>query len=110
MRKLILGKKGNAIKPAIAFMGGLLVFVIIGFVLIVVAGNLADSTGFATGSLEQNQTDRAMQNVTSGIAELFSNIPTWFSILSVVIIILLIVLIISALRGAKLGSGGSFSA
>ena len=84
------GKGGKAMDGIEDFMTALLVVVVLGFVTIVVAGNLETSTGFAAGSENQLRTAEVMGNVTDGMSTFFSNTGTWLTILSVGIIITII--------------------
>jgi len=105
-KKLFGDRRGKGgMDMATKFMGGLLIVVILGFILIVVTANLRTSGGLDTGTQEYNDTETALQNVSSGVADFFSNIPTWFSMLSVVIIIILVIAVVTVAK--KAGGGGS---
>ena len=100
---LIDDKKGatdlaQGVKVAIAFFGGILTLVVMGFVLIILAGNLAGSSGLTAGSLAFNNSQSMLDNVTSGTASFFSNATVWFGLLSVVIIIATVVIVLNLIR------------
>lgn len=50
--------------------------------------------------------EESLRNGSAGLASFTSNIPTWFSLLSIVILVLIIVIIINAVRGAGGGMAG----
>lgn len=99
---------GAGVKIAIAFFGGIVTLVVLGFVLIVLAGNLEGSTGLTTGSLADNMSTNMLNNVTSATADFFSNATTWFTLLSIVIIIATVVIVLVMTKKAR--GGGSYEA
>lgn len=104
-RKGVLG-----LDTATAFVIAILTLAVVAFAVIVALASLNNSNVLTTGSQEANQTTNVLNNVTAGVAELFTNATTWFSLLAVVIIILIIALVILAVRRfdttANSGGGG----
>jgi hypothetical protein len=83
-----------------AFIFGILFLVILGYTSIILLNSL-DSTSLAT-----NTTKAFTSNASTGLANLFSNIPTWFSLLVIVVIILIITVVIFAVKRFKGDQGG----
>ena len=103
---LMKNKKGSSdlssgVKVAIAFFGGVVTLVVLGFILIVLAGNLAGSTGLADGTIADNASDNMLDNVTTATAEFFSNAKTWFTLLSIVIIIATVLIVLNMTRKTR---------
>ncbi len=109
MEKFRENKKGatdlkSGVGIAIAFFGGILTLTVMGFVLIILAGNLSDSSGLTDGSSAYNDTQNMLTNVSSASADFFSNATTWFGLLSVVIIIAVVVIVLNLVRKTR-GAG-----
>jgi len=103
-----MSKRGeSALNVPTKVMGVIFGLVILGFLIVVVAGNLRTSTGFDTGSDDYNVTENIMRNTTRGVAEFFSNIGTIFTILFVVVIIALIMIVWAVSRKATGTTGRS---
>jgi len=78
----------------------------------VVYSGVPDTTGYNNTAwnvsyaytYQEPYASTALQNTTSGTSDFFSNIPTWFSMLSVVIIITLIIVVVTVAKKASSGS------
>lgn len=66
--------------------------------------SLRDAGIFTAASLEDNQTDNIISNITTGSTNFFKQIPTVFTLLGVVLIILVIAIVIVAI--SRFGGGG----
>src|SRR5437773_1646167 len=58
--------------------------------------SLRNANIFAASSQEANQTTNIINNITSGTSSFFTNVPTIFTLLGVVVLILIISIIIIA--------------
>ncbi len=97
-------KKGVAgLDTAQKVFGALLTLGVMGFVFIVIFGNLEGSSGFSTGTQGYNDTSDITNNLTSGASSFFSNSGTWLTLLSVVIIISIVSLVLNKVRGGRDG-------
>ncbi len=99
-------KKGaGVLDMATKVFGALLVLGVMGFVFVIIFGNLQGSSGFTSGSQGYNDTQDITQNLTAGAASFFANAGTWLTLLSVVIIISIVALVIAKVKGGR-GEGG----
>lgn len=99
-RKGVLGM--DTVRDVIVF---LLTLAVITIAVILALVSLRDSSIFAAGSLEQNQTNFIVSNITGGAVSFFNSIPTVFVILAAVVIVLSVTLIIFAVNRFAQGSG-----
>jgi len=105
-----MNKKGQVgLDTAKAVMLTLLTMGIIAFAIIIAMGTLNDSNVLTTDSYEDNQTSDVLNNISGGVAGFFDNVPTWFTLLSVVVIIAIIALVIIVV-GRFGGNSGRASA
>lgn len=98
------GDLATGVKVAIAFFGGIVTLVVLGFVLIVLSGNLASSTGLTEGTVADNASDNMLDNVTIATSDFFANATTWFALLSIVIIIATILIVLQMTKKTR-GAG-----
>ena len=110
MKNLFEDKRGRGdlaegVGIAIAFFGGIVTLVVLGFILIVIAGNLDGSTGLTANSLAANSSTDMLNNVTSATASFFSNATTWFSLLSIVIIIATVLIVLRMTKKTERQTG-----
>jgi len=100
-----LSKKGSSLDAGMStilkFFGGIATLVVLGFIIIILSGNLDSSTGLDAGSVAANASTNMLNNVSTGVGGFFSNAGTWFTILSVVIIVGAVVVILQFVRGKK---------
>jgi len=80
-----------------------LIIAVIGISIILALVSLRDAGIFGTGTLERNQTDNIVANISTATADFFTNTSTIFSILVVVVIILAIAIIIAVVT--RFGGG-----
>ena len=101
-----INKKGaGTLDMATKVFGSLLVLGVMGFVFIIIFGNLQGSSGFDPGTQGYNDTRDVTQNLTAGASSFFSNAGTWLTLLSVVIIIAIVALVIARVKGGGRGGG-----
>ena len=99
-------KKGaGTLDMATKVFGSLLVLGVMGFVFVIIFGNLQGSSGFSAGTQGYNDTRDITQNLTAGASSFFSNAGTWLTLLSVVIIIAIVALVIARVKGGGRGGG-----
>ena len=104
LKNTLKNKRGaGALDMATKVFGALLVLGVMGFVFIIIFGNLQSSSGFATSTQGYNDTQSVTQNLTGGAASFFGNAGTWLTLLSVVIIISIVALVIAKVKGDKEG-------
>lgn len=77
------------------------------FVIIVVMANLRTSNVLTTGSLEFNLTGNVLNNVSTGTANFFGNIPVWFSLLSLLVIIAILAVVLYFISTRAFQGGGA---
>lgn len=94
-----INKRGQlGLDIAKAFLLTLFGAVIVGFIVIVVAGNLLNANVLTSGSLESNYTTSVLQNTSGGVSSLFSNTGTWMVMVGVAVLILIIAVVIFAVN------------
>jgi len=109
MRKLTLlnNKRGilglDTVKAVIISLLTLAVVAIAVFLALV---SLKNANIFTAGSNESTQTNNIIGNVTSGVAGFFSQVPTFMTLLGVVVLILIIAIVIVAVSRFGAGAGG----
>ena len=102
-----INKKGVlGLDTAKAFILAILTIAVIAFAVIIALSELDDTNVLTSGSKEANDTTNVLNNVTTGVADFFSNAPTWFSLLAITIIIIIIGLVIIVVNRFGKGSGG----
>lgn len=101
MRSLLKDKRGLATQTVIGILG-LVFVVIISFVMI---QQLTGADLLTTGSQETNATNRLVGNVSAGVDNVSSKIPTFFTIIAAVLIIGFVVLLWVQFRKSGLMSG-----
>jgi len=105
MRSL-LKKKGilglDTVKAVIIALLTLSVIAIACFLALV---SLQNANIFTAGSNAANQTNNIINNVTSGTTGFFANVPTFFTLLGVVVLILIIAIVIVAVTRFSPGAG-----
>ena len=82
----------------------LLSLAVIAVAVILALTTLRDSNVFTSGSAEYNATSDITKNVSAGVGNFFENVPTFFTLLGVVVLILIIAIIIVAV--SRFGGGG----
>lgn len=82
----------------------ILIIAVIGVSVILALVSLRDAGIFTADSLEDNQTDNIVANISEATSDFFTNTGTIFSILVVVVIILAIAIIIAVV--SRFGGGG----
>lgn len=82
----------------------LLTLAVIAIAVFLALVSLRDAGIFTAGSLEKNQTNDIISNITGGSVNFFKQIPTVFTLLGVVLIILVIAIVIAAV--SRFGGGG----
>ncbi len=99
LRKIVKDKRGVlGLDAAKSFVIAILTLAVVAFATIVALSALNNSGSLPAGSLEANQTESILLNVTGGIETLFASANTWFALLAVVIIILIIAIVILAVN------------
>lgn len=94
-----INKKGQlGLDVAKAFLLTLFGAVIVGFIIVVVAGNLLGTTVLPTGTQGANQTTSVLQNSSNAVATLFGNAGTWMVMIGVAVLILIIAVVIFAVN------------
>ncbi len=85
----------------------LLTLAVVAIAVFLALVSLQDANLFTTGSQAANDTDSIINNITTGAAGFFDNIPTVFTILGAVVIILAVTLILFAVNrfSSSTGSG-----
>jgi len=83
----------------------LLVMAVIAIAVFLALVTLRDAGIFTGGSLEDNQTDAIIANITSGTGNFFKQVPTFFTLLAVVVLILIIAIVIVAVTRFQAGGG-----
>ena len=67
--------------------------------------SLQNANIFTTGSTAANQTNYIINNITGGTTAFFNNVPTFFTLLGVVVLILIIAIVIVAVTRFSPGMG-----
>ena len=97
MKNLFKDKKGilglDTVKSVII---SLLVLAVISIASFLALTSLQNANIFPAGSTSANQTSNIIANITSGTAVFFTNVPTFFTLLGVVVLILIIAIVIVA--------------
>ena len=85
----------------------LLVLAVLSIATYLALVQLRDTNILAVGSLERNQTNDIISNITYGGTQFFKQVPTFFTLLAVVVLILIIAIVIVAVtRFAPAGGRG----
>ena len=107
MKNLFSNKKGilglDTVKSVIITLLTLSVIAIAAFLALV---SLQNANIFVAGTTAANQTNNIIANVTSGTTQFFTNVPTFFTLLGVVVLILIIAIVIVAVTRFSPGAGG----
>jgi len=108
MQKLMLKHKKGVLglDTVKAVMITFLVLAVIGVAVTLALVSLRDSNIFTSGSLEYNQTEQVVANITDAQTSFFTNTGTIYAILVVVVIILAIAIVIAVVSRFGKGSGG----
>lgn len=109
MEKLRKDKRGQVVQTLMIV--GAVILVLLTLAVTYIAVNLAltslQNAGiFTANSQSANQTNNVINNITTGGANFFSQVPTIFTILGIVALIGAIVLIIYFVARIPRGSGG----
>jgi NADH:ubiquinone oxidoreductase subunit 6 (subunit J) len=106
--KFLKDKKGilglDTVKEVII---GLLILAVIFIASTLALTSLQSSNIFTSGSQSYNQTTNVINNVTQGGTQFFSQVPTFFVLLGVVVLILIIAIVIVAVSRFQSGRGES---
>ena len=84
----------------------LLTLAVIAIAVFLALVSLRDSNIFTAGSLEKNQTTNIIENITTGSTNFFKQVPTFFTLLGVVVLILIIAIVIVAVTRFQVGGRG----
>lgn len=106
--KYIMNKKGQVIDTISNTALGIMTLFFIIFAVLFGIAALNVSTFFGAGTLEQNVTQQAQANITTGVGNVTSYVPTVFTVLGVVLAIagvFLLILYVRRLQGGG-GAGG----
>lgn len=95
IKRMRMNKKGQVINTAIGVLVGLLVALLIAFAVMLGISSLNPGSFFTSGSLEQNTTNQAVSNYTTGIGLFFAQIPTSMKILGVVLVLGFLALLVT---------------
>ena len=103
---MFANKKGEAgqIGGLVGGIIGLVFLVVIGFVSLNV---LTDANLLTDGSVMDNATDNMIGNLTTGVDNVSSKIPTMFTIAVAVLLLGLIVFLVMRARETQAAQGGS---
>jgi uncharacterized transporter YbjL len=93
-----MGDLDKGVRIAIAFFGGVVTLIIMGFITLIISGSLTNTGALATGTQAYNGTQDLLNNVSVAVPSFFSNALTWFSLLSIVIIIATVVIVVRMVR------------
>ena len=110
--KNILKKDKTAIlglDTAKLFVLAILALVIVSVVTLIVLDSLQDTV---TGTTKlRNDTQSIINNTSAGLADFFSEVGTWFTLIGVVIIIMIIAVVIVVINrfGGGDGASGAFN-
>lgn len=108
LQPLIKSKKGVlGLDTVKAVMIALLTLGVITVAVVLALVTLRDAGIFSAGSLEKNQTTDVINNITKGATSFFSNVPTFFVLLGVVVLILIISIVIISVSRFSGGRGES---
>ena len=99
-KKAILGL--DTVKSVIL---SLLTLAVVAIAVLLALTSLNNSSIFASGSLAQSYTNSTVNNISSGLASFFGQVPTFFVLLGVVVLILIIAIVIVAV--SRFGGGMS---
>jgi len=106
MKSLLKSKRGilglDTVKAVIITLLTLAVITIAAFLALV---SLQNANIFTAGSQSANQTNNIISNITSGATNFYSNVPTFFTLLGVVVLILIISIVIVAVTRFSPGMG-----
>ena len=91
------------------FIAILLTIAILAFLTIVIVYNLSNANVLPSGTYASNTSNTIFNNVTSGLATLFSYSGTWFTLLAVIVLVLIVVVALVVISSRALVSGGSES-
>lgn len=83
----------------------LLVLAVIAIAVFLALVSLRDAGIFTASSYEDNQTDNIIGNITYGSTNFFKQVPTFFTLLGVVVLILIIAIVIVAV--SRFQGGGA---
>lgn len=81
----------------------LLVLAVIAIAVFLALVSLRDAGIFTAGSSEKNATTDIIENVTTGAGKFFKQVPTFFTLLGVVVLILIISIVIVAVTRFQAG-------
>ena len=105
MKTLLKNRKGVlGLDTVKAVVIALLMLAVITIAVFLALTSLQDSNIFATGSDIKNKSDLVINNITYGTTNFFRNVPTFFTLLGVVVLILIIAIVIVAVT--RFGGGG----
>lgn len=92
-----INKRGQlGLDVAKAFLLTLFGAVIVGFIVVVVAGTLQNTDVLPTGSYESNLSTSVFQNASGSVSTLFSNTGTWMVMIGIAVLILIIAVVVFA--------------
>lgn len=87
-----------------SFVLSLAVIIAVAIVGMVIAANLRDAGIFTAGDNESVATQNIVNNYSNGIQEFFTNVPTLFIILFVVVLVGLLAIVLALV--SRFGGGG----
>lgn len=101
-----MNKRGQTvgIQTVTALAIGIFILVLVAIGIFAGAASIKDSSIFTTGSLEKNNSDMLLNNLTEATTEFGANFSTFFSILAVVLIvgfIGLLIFVVTRFRGSR---------
>lgn len=106
LKKVLRGKKAQAgLGLAGSIIMALLTLAVLATAVNIALANLKTSTGLTAGTIEYNNTQDIIDNVTGGTAVFFDDVSTWMTILGVVVLLLIISVIILVVK--RFGAGAS---
>lgn len=85
----------------------LLVIAVTAIAVFLALVSLQNASIFTSGSQADNDTTNIINNITTGTTDFFSNVPTFMTLLGVVVILLIIVLVLIAIRRFESPASGS---
>lgn len=104
LQSIAMNKKGQLARNTVVGIGSLVITLIIAFVVI---SQITGANLLTANSAEDNATDRLTGNLSSGVNNISTKIPTFFTIIAAVLILGFVVLLWRQFQGSGLASGGS---
>jgi len=108
MKKISMNKKGQTLSLISGTIVGFMVLIFIIFAVLYGISTLNPTSFFTSGSADANATANLQSNLTGGVSDFASRIPTVLTVLGVVLAlgaILLLIVFVKRMQGTGGGGG-----